>query len=162
MPVEASETVAPIVIWRKEMAEDSGGAGSERGGLGQHMEIGGAEGAPFSVLAQFERVDNPARGREGGGDGDVGSVALASGKRLRAKGQQSIPPHDRLRLTLPGGAGYGDPFARDADRVVKDVRDGLVSKEAAKLDYGVQISPNGALDAEASRTLRTKQGTAHN
>ncbi|MDP7341884.1 MAG: hydantoinase B/oxoprolinase family protein, partial [Alphaproteobacteria bacterium] len=67
MPVEASETVAPIIIWRKELAEDSGGAGAERGGLGQEMEIGGAEGAPFSVLAQFERIHNPARGRDGGG-----------------------------------------------------------------------------------------------
>jgi len=158
MPVEASETVAPIVIWRKEMAEDSGGAGSERGGLGQHMEIAGADGAPFSVLAQFERVDNPARGREGGGNGAAGGVALASGKKLRAKGQQSIPSHDRLQLTLPGGAGYGDPFARDADRVMEDVRDGLISKDAAKWNYGVQVSPDGAFEAEASQILRAKKG----
>lgn len=161
MPVEASETVAPIIVWRKEMAEDSGGAGAQRGGLGQEMEIGGADGAPFSVLAQFERVDNPARGRKGGANGAAGSVGLASGKALRAKGQQSIPPHDRLQLTLPGGAGYGHPFKRDADRVLEDVRDGLVSVERAKRDYGVQISPDGALDAEASRALRAKQGPAH-
>ena len=156
MPVEASETVAPIVIWRKEMAENSGGAGAERGGLGQHMEIGGAEGAPFSVLAQFERVDNPARGREGGGNGANGGVALASGKKLRAKGQQSIPPHDRLQLTLPGGAGYGDPFARDTKRVLEDVRDGLISEAAAKRDYGVALSADGGVDDEASWTLRQR------
>jgi N-methylhydantoinase B len=161
MPVEATETVAPIIVWRKEMAENSGGAGSERGGLGQEMEIGGANGVPFSVLAQFERVDHPARGREGGGNGAAGKVGLASGGPLRSKGQQSIPPHDRLQLTLPGGAGYGDPFKRDPDRVLEDVSDGLVSIERAKHDYGVQISPEGGLDAESSRTLRAKQGTAH-
>ena len=161
MPVEATETVAPIIVWRKEMAEDSGGAGAQRGGLGQEMEIGGTDGAPFSVLAQFERVDNPARGREGGGNGAAGTVGLASGKPLRAKGQQSIPPHDRLQLTLPGGAGYGDPFSRDANRVLEDVRDGLVSVERAKRDYGVQISPDGTLDAESSRTLRAKQSAVH-
>ena len=56
IPAEATEIVAPIVIWRKELASDSGGAGSLRGGLGQVIEIGGADGAPFSVLAQFERI----------------------------------------------------------------------------------------------------------
>ena len=161
MPVEASETVAPIIIWRKEMAEDSGGAGATRGGLGQEMEIGGADGAPFSVLAQFERVDNPARGREGGASGAAGGVALASGKTMRAKGQQSIPAHDRLRLTLPGGGGYGDPYTRGTERVREDVRDGLVSVERARQDYGVQISPEGRLDEDACHALRVEQGTAH-
>jgi N-methylhydantoinase B len=161
MPVEASETVAPIIIWRKEMAGDSGGAGAERGGLGQEMEIGGANGVPFSVLAQFERIHNPARGRDGGGNGAPGAVALASGKTMRSKGQQSIPTNDRLHLTLPGGAGYGDPFTRDAARVVEDVRDGLVSTDSAKQDYGVRISTDGELDAEGSAMLRAEQGTAH-
>ena len=161
MPVEASETVTPIIIWRKEMAEDSGGAGAERGGLGQEMEIGGAEGAPFSVLAQFERIHNPARGRDGGGNGAAGVVALASGKAMRSKGQQTIPPHDRLQLTLPGGAGYGDPFTRDTGRVLEDVRDGLISAEAAKRDYGVKILTEGELDADGSNILRAEQGTAH-
>jgi len=161
MPVEASETVAPIIIWRKEMAGDSGGAGAERGGLGQKMEIGGANGVPFSVLAQFERIHNPARGRDGGGNGAPGAVALASGKTMRSKGQQSIPTNDRLQLTLPGGAGYGDPFTRDTARVLEDVRDGLVSPESAKQDYGVLISADGKLAAEDSAVLRVKQGTAH-
>ena len=161
MPVEATETVAPIIVWRKEMAGDSGGAGAERGGLVQKMEIGGANGVPFSVLAQFERVDNPARGREGGGNGAAGIVGLASGSSLRSKGQQSVPPHDRLQLTLPGGAGYGNPFRRNPDRVLEDVRDGLVSIERAKHDYGVQIAPDGGLDAESSRELRAKRGTVH-
>ena len=161
MPVEASETVAPIIIWRKEMAENSGGAGAERGGLGQEMEIGGANGVPFSVLAQFERIHNPARGRDGGGNGALGAVALASGKTMRSKGQQSIPTNDRLKLTLPGGAGYGNPFTRDAVRVLEDVRDGLVSPESAKQDYGVRISADGKLDAEGSAMLRAEQGTAH-
>ena len=143
------------------MAEDSAGAGAERGGLGQEMEIGGANGTPFSVLAQFERIHNPARGRDGGGNGAPGAVGLASGKAMRSKGQQTIPPHDRLQLTLPGGAGYGDPFARDAKRVLEDVRDGLVSPESAKRDYGVKISPDGGLDAEGSAMLRAEQGTAH-
>ncbi len=154
MPVEASETVAPIVIWRKEMARDSGGAGELRGGLGQVMEIAGAEGAPFSVLAQFERIDHPARGRAGGGNGAPGAIALASGTRLRGKGQQTIPTHDRLRLALPGGAGYGDPFARDATAVADDVLNDLVTPETARRDYGVVVSADGTIDEAATAALR--------
>ena len=109
IPAEATETVPPIVIWRKELAEDTGGAGLLRGGLGQAMEIGGADGAPFSVLAQFERILNPARGRGGGLDGAPGAIALDDGTVLRGKGQQTIPPDQRLKLVLPGGAGLRRP-----------------------------------------------------
>ena len=38
MPVEATEQVGPVVIWRKELRPDSGGAGQFRGGLGQYMD----------------------------------------------------------------------------------------------------------------------------
>jgi N-methylhydantoinase B len=154
MPVEATENVAPVVVWRKEMATDSGGAGVHRGGLGQIMEIGGVDGAPFSVLAQFERLEHPARGRDGGGNGALGRVALGSGTTLRGKGQQTIPPHDRLLLTLPGGAGYGEPYARDPEAVADDLRDDLVSATAAREEYGVVVDAEGKPDAEATRRLR--------
>ena len=156
MPVEATETVAPIIVWQKEMAEDTGGPGLQRGGLGQHIEIGGIDGTPFSVLAAFERIKNPARGRNGGGKGGNGRVGLASGKHIKPKGRQNIPHKDRLQLTLPGGAGFGDPFLRDPSRVLSDVQNGLVSIESAKMHYGVIISKDGAVDLDRSKALRTK------
>src|SRR6478609_4350033 len=110
-----------------------------RGGLGQVMEIESAEKAPFSVYAMFERIGHPARGRNGGHDGAPGRVSLASGQTLRGKGQQTIAPGERLRLELPGGGGFGDPHERDRDKVKADVRDGLVSVEAAEQSYGVKI-----------------------
>ena len=154
IPAEATETVAPIVIWRKELAQDTGGAGLLRGGLGQAMEIGGADGAPFSVLAQFERIHNPARGRGGGLDGGPGTIALDDGTALRGKGQQTIPPGQRLKLVLPGGAGYGDPRHRAADDVAADVRNDLVSPEAARRDYAVAVAADGTLDEAATAALR--------
>ena len=118
------------------------------------MEIGGADGAPFSVLAQFERIDNPARGRGGGLDGAAGSVALDDGTALRGKGQQTIPPGKRLKLVLPGGAGYGDPRDRAAGDVAADVRNDLVSPDAARRDYAVAVSASGTFDEAATAALR--------
>jgi N-methylhydantoinase B len=140
VPVEIVESIAPVVIWRKEYRTDSGGPGRMRGGLGQVMEIESAEHAPFSVYAMFERIAHPAHGRDGGHDGAPGRVSLASGQTLRGKGQQTIPPGERLRLELPGGGGFGDPHERDPEKVRADVRDGLVSAEAADKTYGVRPS----------------------
>jgi len=136
MPVEVSEHGAPIIIWRKELLPDSGGAGRQRGGLGQIVEVSARDGASFEVLAMYERVANPARGRHGGRDGSAGAVRLASGQTLRAKGLQRIPAGDRLVLALPGGAGLGAPEERTPESIAADIADGLLSVEAAAREYG--------------------------
>src|SRR4029450_1545063 len=109
IPVEATESVAPVVFYRREFREGSGGAGKLRGGLGQVIELGGAGAAPIALLCNFERVQNPARGRDGGRPGAAGTVALRSGRPIRPKGRQTVPPRDAIRLELPGGGGVGDP-----------------------------------------------------
>lgn len=158
MPVEVNEAITPIVFWRKEFRGGSGGAGKQRGGLGQVIEIGGAEGIPFDVLAMFERCENAPKGRDGGKDGHVGQLSLVSGKSLRPKGQQSIPPHDRLRLELAGGAGFGNPFERDQAQVATDVRNGLISLASAKTDYGVVLTEEGQVDPVATEKMRGALG----
>jgi N-methylhydantoinase B len=130
MPVEATENVAPIVFWRKELRPDSGGAGRTRGGLGQVMEIGAKGDAEFACNAIFDRVGHPPRGREGGHDGAPGAVRLRSGTVLRTKGYQVIPAGDRLILELPGGGGMGPPEERDPELATRDLRDGLVTAGA--------------------------------
>ena len=104
VPVEVTESIAPVVVWRKEYRRDSGGAGLTRGGVGQVMEIASTENAPFDVLAMFDRVRNVARGRDGGLPGAIGRVSLASGRVLRGKGQQTIPPGERARSASGRGA----------------------------------------------------------
>ena len=140
MPVEATEAVAPLVIWRKELRPGSGGAGRTRGGLGQTMEIGGRDDLEFACNAIFDRVANPPRGRKGGHDGAGGRVMLRSGATLRTKGFQVIPDGDRLVLELPGGGGMGDPRQRDPALVARDLRDGLITAEQAATDYGFVAS----------------------
>ncbi|MFM0758052.1 hydantoinase B/oxoprolinase family protein [Paraburkholderia strydomiana] len=135
MPVEVTEAGAPIVIWRKELRADSGGAGRTQGGLGQVVEVATRDGSSFEVLAMFERVRSAARGRAGGKDGATGIVRLGSGPALRAKGLQRVPADDRLVLELPGGAGLGDPSEREAALVADDVAHGRLSCEAAARAY---------------------------
>lgn len=157
VPVEASEAITPVIFWRKEFRPDSGGPGRQRGGLGQIIEIGGADDIPFDVLAMFERVHNPARGRSGGESGAPGVVALASGRKLEPKGQQTVPPRQRLHLELAGGGGFGHPFERPAERVAADVRNGLVSAAAAREHYGVVFTDDGQVDEEATAALRGRE-----
>ncbi|MCE2399189.1 MAG: hydantoinase B/oxoprolinase family protein [Gemmatimonadetes bacterium] len=135
-PVEITETVAPLIFWRKELVADSGGAGEHRGGLGQVMEISHADGAPFAVSKMFERMRNAARGRDGGGPGALGRVHLPGVGELRPKGREVVPPGSRLVLQTPGGGGLGDPRRRSREMVARDVREGLVTPEAARRDYG--------------------------
>ncbi len=154
MPVEATENVAPVVIWRKELKPDSGGAGRTRGGAGQIMEISTKGELAFAVNASFDRIAHAPKGREGGLNGGAGVVKQKSGKTLRTKGYQVIPDGDRLILELPGGAGMGDPTTRDPALVARDVRDGLVSAENARVLYRVALNAGAGVDVAGTAALR--------
>ena len=135
MSVEATEHVGPIVVWRKDLREGSGGAGRHRGGLGQTIEIEPRDGYEFHFNAMFDRIENPARGRDGGRAGATGVVALADGTPLRGKGRQKVPNGARLVLRLPGGGGYGAPSERSRDKVRADLAAGYIDADQAEADY---------------------------
>jgi N-methylhydantoinase B len=155
IPVEATESVAPVVFYRREFREGSGGAGKFRGGLGQVLELGGADATPIALLCNFERVRNPARGRNGGRAGGAGAVSLRSGRPIRAKGRQVVPPRDAICLQLPGGGGFGEPRARDPQRVLDDVLDGLITRDQARRDYGVVVDEHGRIDLAETERIRS-------
>jgi N-methylhydantoinase B len=136
MPVEATENVAPVIFWTKELRPDSAGAGRTRGGFGQIIVIGTKGDAEFAVNAIFDRVANAPKGRFGGGDGAPGAVLLDDGTVLRTKGFQVIPEGRRLVLHLPGGGGMGEARERDREAIARDVADGLITPERARADYG--------------------------
>jgi N-methylhydantoinase B len=140
MPVEATEHTGPIIIWRKELRPDSGGAGRFRGGLGQYMEVGAREGHEFDFSAMFDRVDHPARGRQGGHNGASTTIVRDDGEAMKGKGKQFVPADRRVVLAFPGGAGYGKPQDRDPELVRKDFARGYISAEAAKDVYGLSDS----------------------
>ncbi|MEP2948314.1 MAG: hydantoinase B/oxoprolinase family protein [Lentilitoribacter sp.] len=148
MPIEATEHAGPVIIWRKELRPDSGGAGKQRGGLGQYMEVGAMEGHEFDFQAMFDRVDHPAKGRNGGQNGSATTIAQDDGSPMNGKGKQFVPHGRKVVLAFPGGAGYGDPSDRDIELVKRDLARGYISVETAKKDYGLAENDiNDVLDA---------------
>lgn len=135
--VETTEAVAPILITRRELRCDSGGAGRTRGGLGQHIEMRSSEDQDVMLFLSVERVLNPARGRFGGGQGAAGRIRVGEdGPDLPGKGEIRVKAGDTLIFETPGGAGFGDPHERPRDQVQRDLDHGLISREAAQDLYG--------------------------
>lgn len=106
-PVEIMEQAAPLIFWRRELRDHSGGEGRHRGGDGQVVELAHRHGEPMDLLAAFDRMIFPARGREGGGNGATGTLRTSSGRLLKGKGMQEIAGNETLIVETPGGGGFG-------------------------------------------------------
>jgi N-methylhydantoinase B len=143
-PVEIFESMSTLVFWRKQYREESGGPGTTRGGLGQHIELGNSLPEPFHCTTFYERIHHPARGCFGGHAGAPGYVGLASGEVLPGKGRHLVPKGDRIVILSPGGGGLGDPAKRDSAQVRQDVENQLVSSATARDVYGVDLEARAA------------------
>ena len=120
-PVEINEAVAPLLFLKKEYNPGSGGKGKYNGGLGQLIEIKSAIDEDMDLLASFDRIKFPARGRLNGSNGKPGQVSIRGKGKLNGKGTQVIKAGDILQIHTPGGAGYGDYSERDQDLLEKDL-----------------------------------------
>jgi 5-oxoprolinase (ATP-hydrolysing) len=137
MPVEATEQVGPVIIWRKELRPDSGGAGRYRGGLGQFMDVGASEGHEFDIQAMFDRVKFPALGRRGGQPGSPTTIGQDDGTAMKGKGKQFVAHGRKVMMAFPGGAGYGPTAERSHALVCRDLALGYISAEAARTVYNL-------------------------
>lgn len=147
VPAEVVEALTPLMVRRRELREDSAGAGATRGGHGQVIEICNRSKRPWSLSAMVGRVRFPALGLAGGRDGLTGTCELVDGTALPAKRQNLLSGRDTVRMRLPSGAGHGDPRDRAPERVLADVVDGHVSIDAAREVYAVAITYTGPEDA---------------
>jgi len=137
--VETTEAVAPVLITRRELKQDSGGPGRTRGGLGQHIEMRSAVDEDFMLFLSVERVLNPARGRFGAGEGAPGRIRIGKeGLDLPGKGEFRVKAGETLIFETPGGGGFGNPQDRPREDVQRDLEEGLISQKAAREIYGVK------------------------
>ena len=151
MPVEATEQVGPVIIWRKELRPDSGGAGQFRGGLGQFMEVGAREGHEFDIQAMFDRVDHPARGRRGGQQGSPTIIVRDDGAAMKGKGKQFVPHGRKVMMAFPGGAGYGSPAKRSVKDAKRDLALGYISAPFANIHYKMTMEEIDDVVARAKK-----------
>jgi N-methylhydantoinase B len=128
---------------RRQLWPDSGGAGKQRGGLGQLTEFARRGSGRWSVSCIVDRCRYPAPGLAGGKGGTAGELYLDTGERPNPKSLVDLKPDQVVHLNTPGGGGYGDPFERDPEQVRQDVIAGYVSPEAAEREYGVVVRFKG-------------------
>ncbi len=162
---EALESGTPLLVERSELRRDAGGEGATRGGLGFCRELRLLEGeARYSVLS--DRAVLPPFGLSGAGPAAPVRVSLRRGgveREFATPGKVTghpIEAGDVVIMESAGGGGYGDPLARDPERVRHDVLAGYVSPERARAGYGVVLTPHGDVDAAATQTLRACLATA--
>lgn len=137
--IEAFEAITPLIVRRKEFVPDSGGIGKFRGGLGQQVEIEvtSPEALRLSLLSDGQKY--PPRGLFGGGNGAPVRIETGSGAKPHPKSRTSLEPGERLIMNFAGGAGYGLPAERGRAAILEDLRNGLVTVEAARRHYGIDI-----------------------
>jgi N-methylhydantoinase B len=155
VPVEVQEALYPMRVESFGLRPDSGGAGEFRGGLGTQKQLLILDDCELQL--NFERTQCTPWGVLGGSDGAPPSasvdVAETKGQRI-LKGNVAVKAGDRLQMRMSGGGGFGPARQRDSAAVLRDVKQGYVSKEAARALYGVVITDQMTLDESATEALR--------
>lgn len=139
-PVEILESDSPLIVERRELLPDSGGAGRQRGALGRREVFRVPDDAyapqpPVSLAIQSGRFLLPPEGLFGGKPG-AKATFLVNGKPGDPYGLTRLAPGDSVVMDAAGGAGYGDPRERDREALERDLREGKVSAASAARDYG--------------------------
>ena len=159
-PVEILEALYPVMFTQWALRPDSGGPGRHRGGLGAIYEIEALAEDGAEVFLLGERGKYPPFGVVGGkaaalnrfvyetdnGEATPPLVSKVTDIKIR-RGQ-------KVRLETPGGGGFGDPAAREPERVARDVRLGYVSRQRALADYKVVLRDDLSPDADATAAAR--------
>ena len=136
--IEMMESLAPIVAWKQEARTDSGGPGKFRGGWGQDIVVEVTAPRAVQLSIQADHCRFPPLGLEGGGTGATNNAAMLLGERvIRYKGRNQMEPGEVIQISLAGGGGFGRPGDRDRRSVMDDLRNGIISQEAARTVYGL-------------------------
>lgn len=155
IPAEILECKYPLRVEQYALIPDSGGAGRTRGGLGVQTD--------YRVLAPRAQMNTalsryrfPPEGIGGGRSGH-GNVTVVNGEvQLYRVSGYGLAEGDLVSHRMGGGGGYGPAWERGVDLVVMDVREGYVTFEAARSDYGVVLRADLSVDEAETERLRAR------
>lgn len=163
--IETLEYSYPILIHKYGLVTDSAGAGQYRGGSGTVWEVEPI-GHEMTVVSFGEGRKLPAIGANGASsvfaDRKLGRIELKHHEKViqtfHENSMMTVQDGYRIATYNPGGGGWGDPFTRDPELVAADIRNGIVSVEAARTEYGVVVNAadltvdgNATAEARAAR-----------
>src|SRR5699024_69856 len=163
LPIEALEREYPIMVESYSFAQDSGGSGLYRGGLGLKRRFRMLKDELMFTGLGERHVFSPW-GIAGGKNGASGSFWLKKGndetQKLNSKVSDiNLGKEDLITIFTPGAGGHGNPFFRDTEKVLQDVKEGKVSALSAKNDYGVILTDDfKEVDLEATMRFRAEKG----
>jgi N-methylhydantoinase B len=164
-PIEVMEQYYPVLFEEYSLHEGSGGAGEFRGGFGVNYAIRLRRGMANASMVMDHGRTGPL-GALGGSDGGLNTVSV------QRKAGEYHPPHlskdqdielepgDLIRVSTPGGGGYGDPLRRDPRKVASDVSSGYYTREQAQALFGVALAADGSVDAARTDSLRVQRRAA--
>ena len=136
-PIEIIESEYPCRITEFDMVTDSGGAGQYRGGVSFRRRYEVLQDC--TVVRRYDRCKYPPPGAKGGRDGGASKFVIRAGtpteEQTPAAGKFDLRAGEVFYLESAGGGGFGDPAARDATRLARDVDEGYVSADAARAIY---------------------------
>jgi N-methylhydantoinase B len=159
---EMFEQQTPHTLLQHEYWTDSAGAGEQRGGLG--VETRFTIGGENTKVVTFGDGDvEPAFGLFGGRDATLNTIELhyPDGNVYKTTTKdlvEGVPAGTVLFQQAGGGGGYGDPFSRDPEKVAREVKNGVISVERARSDYGVVVDPETLqVNLKKTEALRKKR-----
>jgi N-methylhydantoinase B len=161
-PIEVMEQYYPVLFEEYSLHEGSGGAGEFRGGFGVNYTIRVRRGAARASMVMDHGRTGPL-GALGGSDGGLNKVEIERQGRIyrpphRSKDQGiELAPGDCIRVSTPGGGGFGDPFKRDPEKVRRDVAHGYYTRQAVETLFGVGIAADGKVDLPRTGQLRSQR-----
>ena len=156
VPIEVAGAEFPIIVEHYGLVPDSGGAGKFRGGLA----LGKTRRplVPTNLLVRSDRQRHAPYGLGGGERGGLSSNIVhrsdGTSEQLPAMFSNELDSGELYHHAQTGGGGWGDPFDRDPERVLADVKNEKVSAKGARSHYGVVLAPGFRIDEEQSAILR--------
>lgn len=161
-PIEVLEQYYPVLFHEYGLREGSGGAGKQRGGFGINYTVELRRGEAQASFVMDHGRFGP-QGALGGGDGGKNTVTVRRSDKSytpeHLSKDQNIPiqPGDIIAVGTPGGGGFGNPFERDPNAVLRDVRRGYYTVDQAQALFGVVLMGDlSSIDSDATASARSR------